>query len=665
TRAGNSKESLEKLEAAAKKSPEDAAARLAIADLKLARGDKSALSNALVEAIQRGDPTNNLREAIELVEGIHELSAYRLDGKRIIAEFEASKAKMPGTAARVLDYSAIRVHEDGSARMLEHEIIGIQSREAIEEHAEQRPRGLPLKLRTIKKDGRILEPEVVEGKPTVTMPHLEVGDYIETEWLVNLRGDGAGGRMFEGPRWFFREEKIPYWRSEFVVVTPKTRKLEIETAGAGVPEPVVSESGALVTRRWRVDKSPALPEERGSAPIQEFLPSVRVAWGITLDDAIQRYIDATADETPRDPRLVEVAQTIVRGDPKKDAPATSIDDRAKRIYRWVLANVEEGRESDGRRVVVGKSGNRTEAFLYLCRLNGIDAHLGLIHDRLSAPPTGAISEAEEFSGVAVRLETERGARWMIVHDKFAPYGYLPSQLRGEPAVVLRPGAPRETTSAGGGSVDGVTHEGTVQLAADGSAQIDLEQRYEGKLAIGLRGALDRLPPARLKEAIESRLLPQSFPGARVLSFEIKNLADVDAPLILQMKLTMPNFARPAPGQLVVAPPFPVHVMGLAELPTRETPLYIAEEIATHIVVRLRVRPPPNGSFAAASGPASADDDGRTARLSDHLDASGALMIERTLDLPAGRVQPAAYGKFQEFARKADALLHRDVVVTMR
>ncbi|HVY45869.1 MAG TPA: DUF3857 domain-containing protein, partial [Minicystis sp.] len=289
TRAGRSKESLAKLEAAVKKSPEDGAARLALADARLARGDRKALSNALVEAIQKGADTADLRDAIELVDGIDELSAYRLDGRRVIADFERAKVEMPGTAARVLDYSAIWVHTDGSARMLEHEIIRIQSREGIQEHAEQRlPRGLVLNMRTIKKDGTILDPEFVEGKQTVTMPHLEVGDYIETESITQLRGDGAGGKIFEGPRWFFREEKIPYFRSEFVVISPKTRPLDVETTGAGVPKPTITESGALVTRRWRVDKSPALPEEPAMAPIQEFLPSVRIGWGMHLADTIAR-----------------------------------------------------------------------------------------------------------------------------------------------------------------------------------------------------------------------------------------------------------------------------------------------------------------------------------------------------------------------------------------
>ena len=142
------------------------------------------------------------------------------------------------------------------------------------------------------------------------MPHLEVGDYIETETVTTMRGDGRGGQHFEGPRWFFREEKIPYWRSEFIVISPKNKHLDVETGG-NVPKPDVSESGALAIRRWRVDLSPALPEEPASAPIQEFLPNVRIGWGISLDDTIARLVDAASDETPRDPRLLRIVETIL------------------------------------------------------------------------------------------------------------------------------------------------------------------------------------------------------------------------------------------------------------------------------------------------------------------------------------------------------------------
>src|SRR5690606_23698591 len=113
----------------------------------------------------------------DLVQGVTELEPYRLDGQRVIAEYEASGRQHEGTAARVLDYMAVWVLGDGSSRYLEHEIIRIQSEEAINRFAEHQVRGeLVLKMRVIKQDGRILEPEPVTGKPTVTFPHLEIGD---------------------------------------------------------------------------------------------------------------------------------------------------------------------------------------------------------------------------------------------------------------------------------------------------------------------------------------------------------------------------------------------------------------------------------------------------------------------------------------------------------
>ena len=728
TRAGAAGEApIQKLEEALKKKPDDAGTRLALADARFAAGSKGALRQALVDAIQTGSDDGKLREAIELLEGTSELTPFRRDGSVTIREFEASGQAMPGTAARVLDYAAIWVHHDGSARMLEHEIIAIQSREAIQEHAEQRvPRGLVLKLRTVKRDGRTFEPEFVQGKPTVTMPHLEVGDYIETESLATLRGDGEGGLRFQGPRWFFREEKLSYWLSEFVVVSPKSRPLQIETGGA-VPPPQVTESGALVTRRWRVDKSPAVPEEPASAPVSEFLPNVRIAWGMSLADTLERFIEAASDDTPRDPRLIRKAQEIVLGlasaeegprakgggpskpsgegsgdegtngeegaragegdreqagaarstassssGPTKLLPLSarlpaadkslSVDEKARRVYRWVLANVEASRETDGRRSIMGKSGNRTEAFLYLCRLLGLDVSLGLVRDRLTAPSLGPLSEAESFNTLALRLGTESGPRWMFVRDKFAPYGYLPSSLRGQPAVILKPGGPRETTPTAGAH-DGVTYEGTAELLPDGWANLEIEQRYEGKLAIGLRTALESLPEARLRDTIESRLLPQALPGARLLSLDVKNLADLDAPLILAMKIRVQSFALARGSELVIAPPFQLRLSGLGGLPARETPLYISEQLSMRSVVRLRVTLPEGARVVTAFGkePVRHVNDGRTVIVNDRVER-GVLIFDRFIDLPAGRVQPEAYADFQTFVRSADATLLREIVV---
>ena len=351
---------------------------------------------ALLEAITNGSPSAKLEEAIDLVEGVSELEPYRRDARRIIKEYERSGEKLEGTAARVLDYAAVWVHADGSSRMLEHEIIKVQSAEAISDLAEQPVQaGIMLHMRVIKQDGSVLEPEFVEGKQTLTMPHLEAGDYIETERIESQPGDGQLGSRYLGPRWFFREENIAYARSEFMIISPKSKPLEIETRN-GVPNPEVKEDGAIIARHWRVDRSPAAPVEPFGAPIVEFLPSVQVGWGVSLDRTLEAMTDASIDLTPVDPRIARIAEHIVANVPKNE-----LEERAKLLYRWLVSNVQEGEEGDGRRVIIGKNGNLWRGFITLCRAVGISTQYSVAQSRLTLPATGQRSLEKPATAVDV------------------------------------------------------------------------------------------------------------------------------------------------------------------------------------------------------------------------------------------------------------------------
>jgi len=674
-RAGRRTETLDVLERALKADPTNVAANMTLADARFANGDHSALRKALADAIDHGADTSDIRDAIEIVDGMNELEAYRLDPKKIIHEFEASGRKDAGlarggrpgggNASRVLDYAALWVHDDGSARMLEHEILFMQSREAITQLAEQRlPKGKILRIRTIKADGSTFEPEIVSGKPTATMPHLEVGDYIETETIYDLPGDGVGGRTFISPRWFFREEKIDYNVSEYVVISPKSKALDIETTGA-VPDPKVRELGTYLERRWRVEESPALPEEPAGAPPTEFLPSVRLGWGVSQGDTLARLLDAATTLAPVDPRLVRIAKTIASAGAKPSEQDSvlaklSAEEKSKRLYRWVLDNVQEARESDPRKAVVGKSGSRMEAFLYLEKLVGVDARHAVVIDRLTQPPRGPVSEAEQFTRLAAFIPTPKGDLWTMVDDKYAPFGYLPSSMRGQPAVILKDGLPRVTTGTKG-PPDGVTHEGTVKLASDGSAKIDLEQRYEGRLAIELREAIANMPEDRLKDAIESQLLPQALPGARLASLDVKGLENVDGPLILDMKLEVSAFAKQRGADLVISPPFAVRFGPLVSLPKRETPILLAGAAAIRIQVKLTVELPPGAHMSSVPEPREAENDGRKFSVHDHAEGDK-LVLDRLIDIPAGRVKVEDYGAFVQFARAIDEAFQRDLVL---
>ncbi len=656
-RSGDTSAATREIEKALAKHPMDAQARFHLADRAYAKGDTTALRHALAAALQAGANGDDLRAAIDLIEGATDLEPYRRDGLAIVREFQAwekSGHHMDGTAARVLDYAAIWVTTDGSSQMLEHEIQKIQSQEAINAEAEtEPPAGLVLHLRVIKPDGRVLEPEPVAGKPTLTMPNLEVGDFVEVEHVATQAGDGAKGRQYGSPHWFFREADKGYWRSEFVVIVPADRAIEIETRG-NVPPPQTRTVHGFVERRWRVDLSPPAEVEPESPPVTEFLPSVRIGWGVSLDATLSRLVDVAADETPLDPRLRAKALAVVR-----DVPAAATDERARRLYRYVVENVRDGKETDGRRVLSGGSGSRQAAFRYVLRLVGIGSDLALVKNRLATPPLGKMSEVEEYDTLVMRVSTERGPRWLTVRDKFAPFGYVPAELRDQPAILLSAGTPRDVVSAPG-AVDGVVYEGRADVRENGSASLDLTLTFQGNRAIAWRNALDQVPQAKLYDFVERELVAPSFDGGHVREMKVDGADALDAPLVMHLRVEVPELAKPVRGGLALRPPFAPGLAQLATLPARHTPLL--RRTSWRAEIRIRVVLPP--SMRMPPSLVRGEERYGEARVVVRDVLNGhAIDLDRVIDLPAGRIEPGEeYGAWLKFVRGADALVSRDVLI---
>jgi tetratricopeptide (TPR) repeat protein len=656
-RSGDPHAATAEIEKTLAKHPRDAQARFRLADRAFAGGDASALHHALATALQTGSNAAELRTAIDLVEGATDLEPYRKDGLAIVREYQAwEKAghHMDGTAARVLDYAATWAHDDGSSEMLEHEIQKIQSQEAINTESEpEPPAGLVLHLRVIKPDGRVLEPEPVQGKPTLTMPHLEVGDFVELEHITAEPGDGAKGRQYHSPHWFFREADKGYWRSEFIMVTPADRKLEIETRGA-VPPPATRTFGPFVERRWRVDLSPPAQVEPESPPITEFLPSVRVGWGISLEATLSHLVDLANDDTPLDPRLRARALDVVQG-----VPAKATDERARRLYRWAMEHVQDGKETDGRRVMTGGTGSRQSAFRYMLRLIGIETQLALVKNRLAMPPLGPMSEVEQYEALVLRVPTDAGVRWMSVRDKFAPFAYVPAELRDQPAIVLAPGMPREVVHAPA-AVDGVAYEGRVDVKTDGSASLELTLTFSGNRAIAWRNALDQIPQAKLYDFVERELVAPSFDGGHVRDLKVDDADALDQPLVMHVRLEVPQLAKPAASGMTLRPPFAPSLTQLAALPERHTPLL--RRASWHAEVRLHVVLPDSMRMPADLPRGEAREGEAHVVVKDAVNGHS-IDFDRTIDLPAGRVQPGdEYARWQQFTRQADALVARDVAL---
>jgi hypothetical protein len=485
------------------------------------------------------------------------------------------------------------------------------------------------------------------------MPHLEVGDFLELEHVTRQPGDGAKGRQYQSPHWFFREADKGYWQSQFIVVTPRDRELEIETRGA-VPPPRVKGLGAFVERRWRVDLSPPAEVEPESPPITEFLPSVRVGWGISLDATLARLLDLVVDATPLDPRLRAKALEIVRA-----VPAQTKDDQARLVYRWVVEHVQEGKETDGRRVMTGGSGARQAAFRYMLRLLGIDSELALAKNALATPPLGKMSEVEQYEALVMRLTIGAGVRWLTVRDKFAPYGYIPAELREQPAIRLVPGTPGDIVHAPG-AVDSVSYDGRATVRDNGSASLDVDITFAGNRAIAWRNALDHIPQAKLYDFVEREIIAPSFDGGHVRDMKVDGAATLDQPLIVHLRVEVPQLAKPTRGGMSLRPPFTPTLAQLALLPERHTPLLRRASLRAQMHVRVVM--PDSAKMPSRIQTGEKRDGEAFVSVKDVVNGH-AIDFDRIIDLPAGRVQPGKeYAEWQGFVRDADSLIGREIAV---
>jgi hypothetical protein len=103
------------------------------------------------------------------------------------------------------------------------------------------------------------------------------------------------------------------------------------------------------------------------------------------------------------------------------------------------------------------------------------------------------------------------------------------------------------------------------------------------------------------------------------------------------------------------------VTRLATLPSRQTPLLIGE--ATHHHVQLRITLPKGAKLVGSLKKQELKDGERQVSIADELSGS-TLLLERTVQVPAGRVQPSAYPDFASFARRADDLLSSNIRVSV-
>lgn len=639
--------------------------------LELAPGDPDTASGAadalasigrreeaveLLESLKSRTPGPHpiLDRAIATLFGRDVYSDLRIDGPSLVARYESSGARYDTASVWVLDRAVHVVERDGGRTEIVHSVAHLKTDEAIESHGEISlpPGALVLTMRTLKKDGRILEPEEIPNKGTISLPDLEPGDFVEWEYATFEPPSAVFPGGFDTARFYFQDFDTAFHRSEMILISPAEMEVRIDPRGA-CPAPSTVERGSLLFRTWRVRGTiPRNREPMGPAP-SEYLPSVRVISGGDWGAVCARVRDMLADRS-RPTSSLDAAAGALREDPVSEGP----EERASRAYQLVMERVEETGDifEQASYALERGTGNRARTFAALMAADGRDARLALVRplgydDTATDAPT-----LEILNRAAVLLD---GETWVSFDQDGAPFGYLPPDLRSRPALLVDE-CEFVSTDCGAVEDDSRAIEVDLLIHENGDAEARIVERFTGLHAAGWRETLDEIPGSRLEQAFQEDYLASLIPGATLERLETPDGEDPSAPVTLEYEITVPGFAREAGDGLSATLPFPSDLLkAIGGLPARGTTLVLSAPHTSSVAYTVTAPAAWTISTDARPGEIAWE---RGAAETEIRVTGEKLEATRSTRLESGRVSATKYPSLLEFATGADEL--STIVITI-
>lgn len=638
--------------------PEEAALPRTRSRYLQAAGDAEGAREARLRALELdGSDLGLLRlEAFERRKEI--LAEHDPDTWEAIRAFEASGARHDAPGVLLVDFVGIQVNPDGSQIERTHVLAKILDKRGIELLGEVRLPGDAdvLELRTIKADGRVLEPETIHGKDSVSLPGLEVGDYVEYQYLLARSPRHPALPGWAAPRFYFASRDLPMVESLFVVRAPKALGLEVD-AHHGPPPGAVVEDGDHLLFVARGRDLPAWVAEPRSVSMQEAAPWIQVGSGAGERALACHLADRLLGASRIDGAVERWVREAVAGAPPRE--------RIARIWARLMEEIEGHGpfETPAPHVLARKRGNRAVLLKAALDVLGIENAWVALGTFERDPQPQRFANADRFPKLVLvaRPDPAGGWLWLDPSVRHAPMGAVSPEARGLPGYVLGKGTGEAacvpTTSPRGAQDRRALHY-RLELAADGAIAGTVRERFVGFEAASARQLLERLDANRLRQLIEASLA-REFSGAEFVDVRM-DVGEDEVSLTYAFRLE--DGLREVGGErLRLDLEFlrlhlgPRYLTG-AE---RKSPLLLARDERLTLEAEIVLGP----GLAIEAAPSAGYEPSRFGSFRRSVGSKDETLVVRDeLELPRGRILPHDYPEFAAWVGTVDASQLEDLVL---
>lgn len=682
---GEKRKSTQALEAALAFAPEDQTTLRALADLAAEGGNRDDQLRYLRKIQQLYPQAKDIRAYIDFlspakpkqdeayawddvkIKQSAEVAARKIDRNRILRRLTVTTVYPNGLASRFYQVVFQPLTDEAAANARQYFTSYEGGRQEIE-----------LRLaRVYRKDGSVAEAvesgEAAANDPSmamytsartfaVTFPRLAPGDIVELRYRVDdvaIKNDVADS-FYDVE---YLQDRDPIAESELVLITPKSRKLSTFVANFPGVTTETKEEGDQRIQRFLAKDVPALTVEPNQPPAPELLAQVHATTFDSWEAMGKWYWGLARDQLDVDEVVRKKVQEITAG--LKDDAA-----KVKAVYHYATelryVALEFGIEGiKPRRCALtlargwGDCKDKATIIVTMLRELGIPSTLVLVRTGMrgdlpkDSPPSLALFDHAIAYVPSLDLYLDGTAEG-------TGSGELPAMDRGSVALQINEGnAKLVRLPNAGAEASPHTRKIEVTLGADGSGSFTFETSVQGVNAPGWRAryASEGTRRERATQDLTSFFGPVEL-GKE--AFSVKNVNDVELPIILSAKGRAPTYARHEGTALSMYVTSNVNLLeSAASVSSRKTDLVIGA-LSTSKEERT-IRLPAGAKVIRAPEDAKVESPFGSAVLTIKQE-NGRLVATSQLALTRSRITPSEYVAFREFCQKVDAALGQKLVI---